>query len=160
MDLNKFTEKSQAALAEGYAPSQHIADTPLRMQLAGGEVWEPHNFSGEFQGDVTLREALVESINVPTIRLAAAVGIPAVVRLARRAGVTSPLPELLGEGGLFIDPACPGALSNALETVLMDDNRREQMRRAGLAAARALTWENAARQLLNVMDRVSTNGDA
>ena len=82
------------ALRDGYAPSQHIADTPLRMELPGGEVWEPRNFGGEFEGDVTLREALVRSKNVPTVRLAAAVGIPDVIRLARRAGIRSPIPDL------------------------------------------------------------------
>ncbi len=83
-----------AALANGYAPSQHIADTPLKMNLPGGEVWEPRNFTGEFQGEVTLREALVESLNVPTIRLASAVGLGTVVRLARRAGIRTPIPQL------------------------------------------------------------------
>jgi len=82
------------ALLDGYAPSQHIADTPLRMELAGGEVWEPRNFGNDFEGEVTLREALVRSKNVPTIRLAAAVGIPDVIKLARRAGIRSPLPDL------------------------------------------------------------------
>ncbi|MBI2317262.1 MAG: PBP1A family penicillin-binding protein, partial [Betaproteobacteria bacterium] len=82
------------ALGDGYAPSQHIADTPLRMELPGGEVWEPKNFGGEFEGDVTLREALVRSKNVPAVRLAAAVGIPDVIRLARRAGIRSPIPDL------------------------------------------------------------------
>jgi membrane carboxypeptidase/penicillin-binding protein len=82
------------ALREGYAPSQHIADTPLRMDLPGGEVWEPRNFEGEFEGDVTLRQAIVRSKNVPTVRLAAAVGVPDVIRLARRAGIRSSIPVL------------------------------------------------------------------
>jgi penicillin-binding protein 1A len=83
-----------AALADGYAPSQHIADTPLRMELPGGEVWEPRNFSGKFEGEVTLREALVRSLNVPTIRLGAAVGVRNVARLAARAGVHSRIPDV------------------------------------------------------------------
>lgn len=83
-----------AALADGYAPSQHILDTPFRMRLPGGEVWEPKNFTGTFEGEVTLREALVRSINVPTIRLAAAVGMDAVARTAHRAGIRSPIPGL------------------------------------------------------------------
>lgn len=82
------------ALRQGYAPSQHIADTPLRMDLPGGDVWEPRNFGGKFEGTVTLRGALVRSKNVPTVRLAAAVGIPDVIRLARRAGIRSSIPDL------------------------------------------------------------------
>ncbi|MBX6362525.1 MAG: PBP1A family penicillin-binding protein [Gemmatimonadetes bacterium] len=83
-----------AALAAGYAPSQHILDTPFRMRLPGGEVWAPRNFTGTFEGEVTLREALVRSINVPTIRLAAAVGMDEVARTAHRAGIGSPIPGL------------------------------------------------------------------
>jgi membrane carboxypeptidase/penicillin-binding protein len=82
------------ALRKGYAPTQRIADTPLRMQLPGGEIWEPKNFDGRFEGQVTLREALVRSRNVPAVRLATAVGIAEVTRLARRAGIRSPLPNL------------------------------------------------------------------
>jgi penicillin-binding protein 1A len=83
-----------AALAEGYAPSQLVSDSVLRMELAGGEVWEPRNFEGEFEGHVTVRDALVRSKNVPTIRLAADVGLSDVTRLARRAGIRSDMPHV------------------------------------------------------------------
>jgi 1A family penicillin-binding protein len=82
------------ALADGYAASQHVADSPLRMELAGGEVWEPRNFIGGFEGEVTLRDALVRSKNVPAVRLASAVGLRDVARTAQRAGVHSAIPEL------------------------------------------------------------------
>jgi 1A family penicillin-binding protein len=82
------------ALEEGYAPSQRVADEPLRMELAGGEVWEPRNFTGGFEGEVTVRDALVRSKNVPAVRMAEAVGIRDVTRLARRAGVHSDIPQL------------------------------------------------------------------
>jgi len=93
-----------AALAEGYAPSQLVSDSVLRLELPGDEVWEPRNFDGEFEGAVTLREALVRSKNVPTIRLAADVGLPDVTQLARRAGIRSELPSVpsvaIGTAGL------------------------------------------------------------
>ena len=92
------------ALDEGYAPSQSLADDTFRIELPGGEVWEPQNFFGEFEGKVTLREALVRSKNVPTVRLAEAVGRGAVERLAHRAGVRSEIPNLpsmaLGTAGV------------------------------------------------------------
>jgi penicillin-binding protein 1A len=92
------------ALAEGYPPSQLISDSTLRMELPGGEVWEPQNITGDFEGIVSLRAALVRSRNVPTIRLAQDVGIDDVRRLATRAGVHSEIPELpsmaIGSGGV------------------------------------------------------------
>ena len=81
-----------AALSEGYAPSQHVKDTPLKMELSGGEVWEPKNFTGDFRGEMTLRTALVGSRNVPTIRLAADIGANDVARVARNAGIKSTIP--------------------------------------------------------------------
>jgi penicillin-binding protein 1A len=83
-----------AALADGYAPSQLVSDSVLRLELAGGEVWEPRNFGGEHDGVVSMRDALVRSKNVPTIRLAADVGLNQVTRVARRAGIRSELPSV------------------------------------------------------------------
>jgi penicillin-binding protein 1A len=83
-----------AAMADGYAPSQLVSDSVLRMELAGGEIWEPRNIDGEYEGAVTIRDALVRSKNVPTIRLAADVGLPQIVRLAQRAGIRSDIPAL------------------------------------------------------------------
>jgi penicillin-binding protein 1A len=83
-----------AAVAAGYAPSQLVSDSVLRLELDGGEVWEPHNIGGEFEGTVTIRDALVRSKNVPTIRLAADVGLTNVTRIARRAGVRSDMPTV------------------------------------------------------------------
>ncbi|HEX6559734.1 MAG TPA: PBP1A family penicillin-binding protein [Longimicrobiales bacterium] len=82
-----------AALSEGYAPSQRILDTPLKMELPGGEVWEPRNFTNDFDSVTTLRNALVQSRNVPTIRLAADVGLNDVARVARQSGIRSTIPD-------------------------------------------------------------------
>ena len=81
-----------AALDKGILPTQRIADT-LHMLLADGEMYEPRNFDGKNSGDVTLRTALVHSKNVPTVRLAADIGMPSVRRMARRAGVESDIPN-------------------------------------------------------------------
>jgi penicillin-binding protein 1A len=83
-----------AALNEGYAPSQLVSDSVLRVELPGNEVWEPRNYGGENEGFVTLRDALVRSKNVPTIRLAQDVGLADVSRLARRAGIRSDIPSV------------------------------------------------------------------
>jgi penicillin-binding protein 1A len=93
-----------AAVARGYPPSQLVSDSVLRLELPGGEVWEPRNIDGEFAGTVTLREALVESRNVATVRLAAEVGLNDITRLATRAGIRSELPSVpsiaLGTAGV------------------------------------------------------------
>jgi penicillin-binding protein 1A len=83
-----------AALARGIALSQPIADTPLVVPLAGGGTWEPRNYDGTFAGRVTMREALAQSRNVPTVRLAEAVGYDRIAALAASDGITSQVPLL------------------------------------------------------------------
>lgn len=82
-----------AALASGYALSQPLSDEPLRMKLASGEVWEPRNFGDRYDGRVTVRDALVRSKNVATVRLAGEVGYEKVADLAHRVGIESTIPE-------------------------------------------------------------------
>jgi penicillin-binding protein 1A len=83
-----------AALASGHPLSQPIADTPLVVPIPGGGTWQPRNYDGAFDGRVTMREALVRSKNVPTVRLAQAVGYDRIAALARSDGITAPVPLL------------------------------------------------------------------
>lgn len=93
-----------AALSEGYAPSQPIKDEPLEMELEGGEIWKPRNITNDFRGQMTMRQALVQSRNIPTIRLAAEVGLSDVARVARQSGIRSTIPQTpamaIGAGGV------------------------------------------------------------
>jgi penicillin-binding protein 1A len=82
-----------AALETGRTMSQMVADEPLRVSLGGGRAWEPKNFDGRFDGNITMRDALVRSKNVPTVRLASDVGVGRVVDLAERAGIEPPIPD-------------------------------------------------------------------
>ena len=82
-----------AALQDGIPTSQLVLDAPLRMELSRNDVWEPENYDGYYEGNVSLRHALVRSRNVPTVRLASAVGIDDVAQMARQAGVTATMDE-------------------------------------------------------------------
>ena len=81
-----------AAIGEGFPPSQLIDDSPLRMELSRNDVWEPRNYDGRFEGAVSMRQALVRSRNIPTIRLAAAVGTDDVARMAKGTGIAGDIP--------------------------------------------------------------------
>jgi penicillin-binding protein 1B len=65
-----------------------LDDTPLELR-AGGQLWRPANYDRRHRGQVTAREALEQSINVPTVRAATNVGLPAVVEMAHRCGIES-----------------------------------------------------------------------
>ncbi|MBI3945367.1 MAG: penicillin-binding protein 1A [Armatimonadetes bacterium] len=78
------------ALESGYQPETILDDSPVAVP-DNGKVWSPGNYDDEFRGPVTLREALINSINVPAIRVAMAVGPQRVVERARALGITSAL---------------------------------------------------------------------
>lgn len=79
-----------AALERGYTPATLINDAPLvfgdNIDAPDSEVWRPQNFSGEFLGPTRLREALVFSRNLVSIRLLQAIGIDYALTYAERFG--------------------------------------------------------------------------
>jgi penicillin-binding protein 1B len=56
-----------------------------------GQPWSPRNYEDRYQGRVTVREALQQSLNAATVRLAQDVGLPAIIDRARAFGIDSPL---------------------------------------------------------------------
>lgn len=86
-----------AALDNGYTPSTVVLDAPIEIdQGQGAGVWRPENFSsGKYQGPVTLRNALRQSLNTVTVRLAQDIGMPLIGEYARRFGVYDELPNYL-----------------------------------------------------------------
>jgi penicillin-binding protein 1A len=78
-----------AALREKHYLSETLQDEPIRFKLAGGRSWEPRNYDAEFEGEVTMRDSLVRSKNVPTVKLAHEIGLGDVAKIAREAGIRS-----------------------------------------------------------------------
>jgi penicillin-binding protein 1A len=79
------------ALANGWRPDSMILDAPLSIRGHGGKLWQPQNFSGDFQGAISLSAALTHSLNVVTVRLLQKVGIDKVRSLARDVGIQEPI---------------------------------------------------------------------
>ncbi len=55
------------------------------------QVYEPANYHDSYYGQVTVRQALAKSMNIPTIKVAERIGYEKVARLVRAAGVRSPV---------------------------------------------------------------------
>ncbi|HEX4895981.1 MAG TPA: penicillin-binding protein 1A [Solimonas sp.] len=65
-----------AGLAYGFTPASVILDAPVVFDDPGLEsAWRPENYGGDFKGPMRLREALVESRNLVSIRLLQAMGL-------------------------------------------------------------------------------------
>ena len=67
-------------------PATIINDEPTTFWFAG-KPYQPGNFHGELMGEVSMRQAIAHSLNIPTVKLAEATGYGAVVDVARRAGM-------------------------------------------------------------------------
>ncbi|MFC2969895.1 transglycosylase domain-containing protein [Acidimangrovimonas pyrenivorans] len=80
-----------AALDLGYSPSDFVKDTPLTIDIPGSGPWSPQNYERTFSGLVTLTTALKESLNVPAVRVAMAVGLDKVRKVASDFGIQSDL---------------------------------------------------------------------
>lgn len=94
--------------------------------------------------------SLMEGFGLPAIE-AAACGCPVIATKA------SPLPSLLRDGALYIDPNDQQELEHSLERVLISSELRQQLKASGLVAAQRLTWNAAAAELLAVFNRLQVS---
>jgi penicillin-binding protein 1B len=69
-------------------PVTTVDDSPTTFQFDGKE-YTPDNYSQEFLGTVTVRDALIHSLNVATVKVAEMIGYQRVVSVARQMGLGS-----------------------------------------------------------------------
>ena len=77
---------SQEGKIPPFTPATLIEDEPLEI-ISGGKIWSPQNYDHEYHGIVTVREALARSLNIPAVRAARDVGLPAIIDMMRRMGI-------------------------------------------------------------------------
>lgn len=88
----------------GLHPGILLEDRPVSIPVAGAPDWAPRNFEKTFRGPMVLKEALTLSVNTIAAQVVAQAGPKAVIDVARRCGVKSPLEEVysvaLGTSGV------------------------------------------------------------
>ncbi|MFB1479990.1 penicillin-binding protein 1A [Corallococcus sp. RDP092CA] len=82
-----------AALEQlGWTEATVIVDSPIVEHDPDNKVsWKPANYSEEFVGDVLLRTALVNSMNIPAVKTFGAVGVHNMADWAKKLGMTTPM---------------------------------------------------------------------
>ena len=131
-----------AALEKGFTPATVINDAPLifAAEQTGNEPWEPKNYDGKFEGPMRMRQALIKSKNLVSIRILQSITpeyahdyitrfgfdptkYPAYLTMALGAGSVTPLQMLTGysvfaNGGFLISPYFIDRIEDARGTVL------------------------------------------
>ncbi len=97
-----------AALNKDFTAATVIDDRPFEVRNpVTGEVWRPKNYMGGHKGRVRFREALVKSLNIPTIKILQQIGIDHAKAYARKLGYRSPLANnltlALGSTGVSLE---------------------------------------------------------
>ncbi len=64
-----------ASFEKGYNPTSIVLDAPVVFRDRANHVWRPQNDGGGFSGPIALREALVRSKNLVSVRLLDAIGV-------------------------------------------------------------------------------------
>ncbi|WP_395302460.1 bifunctional glycosyl transferase/transpeptidase [Enterobacter mori] len=119
-----------------YRLNTWIADAPISLRQPNGQVWSPQNDDKQFSGQVMLVDALTRSMNVPTVNLGMALGLPAITETWLKLGVPKdqlhPVPAMI-LGALNLTPI---EVAQAFQTIASGGNR------AQLSALRSVIAED------------------
>jgi len=77
------------ALKNGFTPATIIPDTPITYKIPGSEPYSPVNYDRHFHGNVTLRQALACSYNVPAVKTLAVFGVNKMIDMGQKMGITT-----------------------------------------------------------------------
>ncbi len=93
------------AIAGGISPNKSYLDAPFEIGLNEGGRYKPKNASKKFKGYISMRDALVNSVNIVAIKVLIDTGYEPVIDRAKRMGIESNLEPFysLALGGLEVN---------------------------------------------------------
>lgn len=78
------------AFEKGYQPETILFDLPTNFGVDGeGKEYKPLNYNERFNGQVNMREALANSLNIPAVQTQYLAGLPSTLDQLERMGITS-----------------------------------------------------------------------
>jgi len=152
------------AFEHGHKPSDMMTDAPFSIGK-----WKPENYENKYEGEMSLTRAFAKSSNSIAAQLTQQAGPGAVVKTARRLGITSDLMAVpaIALGVFEVTPleltAAYTPFANGGESVLpfaiqriTTKDGRVLYERKGSGAGRAMTAENAANVTSLMVETVTT----
>ena len=153
----------------GFTAATFLDDSPLTL-TQNGAPWSPRNYEDRYLGRVTLRQALEQSLNAATVRLAQDVGLPAIVERARDFGLTGtlePVPSMvlgafevtpLELAGAYVPFANAGVRPGAPRAVRAVSGRRGPIEPSDDGEARAVLSPAEAYVMTSLLEGVVKSG--
>jgi 1A family penicillin-binding protein len=77
------------ALSYGMTPASIIDDSPITYVTPGSPPYSPVNYDGKYIGNVSLRNALAQSRNIPAVKTLASYGVDKMITQGRDLGITT-----------------------------------------------------------------------
>ncbi len=114
-----------AALEKGLRPDHPYQDSVLDIRAADGSVWRPTDMSGSSGKSMTLRDGLVYSKNTITAQVMQDVGLPAIIKLARAAGINQSKLEAVPSLALGTSPVTLLEMVSAYSTIAAQGEYRK-----------------------------------
>ncbi|MGQ0811820.1 MAG: penicillin-binding protein 1A [Nitrospiraceae bacterium] len=158
------------AMSQGMSPATLVMDAPVVYEQEAEEtIWRPENYGKKFHGMVSLREALIHSHNLATVRLLDRVGIRNVIDFAKTVGIGSPLAadlslglgsssvgllELTSVYGVFVNQ---GIRAEPYEIASVQDNTGRILQQATVEPRQVVPKETAY-LITNMMEDVIQRG--
>jgi penicillin-binding protein 1B len=146
------------ALEAGWSARSTLLDEPVEVPV-GRRVWRPENNDGRYRGVVTVRDALISSLNVPMVRLGLAVSVSSVAAALRNVGLTVPSesPAIL----LGAVEASPLEVAGAYAVFLANGRLPGvSVERAAMTPSRPVFSPSVAREVRAILEDVPRSGTA
>ena len=159
-----------AGFEAGMKAYDPISDAPATFYTPSGP-YAPHDYEKGFAGMMTVIDAFAQSRNIPALRIADRVGIKKVIEVARRFGVTSPIPNFLpvaiGAADLTLSEQVASysvfpndgirIAPHYIQRVVQTDGTPLEQRNSGVREVISL---EIARKMMQLLEAVTTHGTA
>jgi len=77
------------AFKKGFTPDTIIFDLETEFAVQGAESYKPMNYDERFRGPVTFRQALAQSLNVPSVKVLYLAGLNGTLNIAEDLGINT-----------------------------------------------------------------------
>jgi len=160
-----------AALDLGYSPNDLIVDDAYCLNIPGSGEWCPRNYTKKFYGQVTLTDALKNSLNIPAVKISESVGREMASQVATQFGIKndlaagpalalgaseSTLIEMTGAYAGILNGGSSVTPYGLVELALLGDS--EPLMGTGGGIGERVIQEDAAKQLVFMMEKVISDG--